>query len=132
MRRLIVRIIAGFTVGLLVGGYLLMVRQGKPIPTAQASVQNWESGGNGKSTEYKNSTAAALAKKLTAGQYVDALDATRQSLALGGIAAWDGKANIVAAAPLLMSTFANRARSRCDRIRKVSAFNLTWLSGCLC
>lgn len=95
MRRLIIKIIAGFTVGLLVSGYLLMVRHGKPVTIAQASMPNQESA---------NSIAALLVKKLTTGKFVDALDATRQSLALGGIATWNGKTNITAATAPTAST----------------------------
>ena len=55
--------------------------------------------GKGKAPSYSSGSAVALAKKLTAGKgMADAMGATREALALGGVATWNGKAYAVAAA----------------------------------
>ncbi len=90
MRRLMMRVITGFTVGLLVSGYLMTVRQGKHIATAQAGLPK---------PDNANGIAAVLLKKLAAGSgFLDFLDAPGQSLALGGVATWNGKSAVAPAA----------------------------------
>jgi len=98
MRRLITRVITGFTVGLLVGGYPLIVRQGKHIATLEASLPN---------RERPKGIAAVLVRKVTAGKgFLDSHDAIRQFLALGGVATWNAKSNIAAATAPAASTLA--------------------------